>query len=98
MISSYFIRQGFVSIEVLPETERFNSAFFAETILPSVVESVSIIRPKMQGLGHWLQIDNAKSRNSALSLQKTERLKFWRLPQPAYSPDLAPCDFSYSAT
>jgi hypothetical protein len=42
MISAYFTRQGFVSIEALPETERFNSTFFIETILPNIVQSMSL--------------------------------------------------------
>jgi transposase len=40
-----------------------------------------------------MHIDNAKSHNSALSLQKTEELGIARLAQPPYSPDMAPCDF-----
>jgi hypothetical protein len=74
MISVYFIRQGFVSTETVLETERFNSAFFTEIILPSLVQSVSLLRPKMQVQGYWLHIDNAKSHNSALCLHKTEEL------------------------
>jgi hypothetical protein len=93
MISAYFTRQGFVSIEALPETERFNSTFFTETILPSIVQSLIVSRPKMQARGYWIHIDNAKPHNSGLSLRKTEELGFIRLPQPPYSHDLAPCDF-----
>jgi hypothetical protein len=74
MISAYFTRQGFVSVETLPETERFNSTFFTETILPSIVRSVSGFRPKMQAQGYWMLISNAKSHNPAFSLQK---LKCW---------------------
>jgi hypothetical protein len=93
MISAYFTRQRFVSIEALPETERFNSEFFTGTILPSLVRSVSLLRPKMQAQGYWLHIDSAKPYNSVLSLHKTEELGFTRLPQSPYSPDLTPCDF-----
>jgi hypothetical protein len=92
MISAYFIRQGFISIEALPETEWSNSALFTEIILPNLVQSVSLLRPKMQTQCYWLYIDNVKSHNSALSLSKTEELRFTRLPQPPYSPDLTPCD------
>jgi hypothetical protein len=74
MISAYFTRQGFVSIEALPETERFNSTFFTETILVNIVQSLIVSRPKMQARGYWIHIDNAKSHNSGLSLRKTEEL------------------------
>jgi hypothetical protein len=40
-----------------------------------------------------MHIDNAKLRNSVLSLQKTEELRFTRLAQPPYSPDLVLRDF-----
>jgi hypothetical protein len=93
MISAYFTRQGFVSVEAFPETERFNSTSFTETILLNVVQSASAFRPKMHAQGYWMQIDNATSHNPALSLQKTEELGFARLAQPPYSSDLAPCDF-----
>jgi hypothetical protein len=36
MISAYFTGQGFVFVEALPETERFNSTFFTETIIPNI--------------------------------------------------------------
>jgi hypothetical protein len=93
MISAYFTRQGLVSIEALPETERFHSTFFTETILASIVQSLIASRPKMQARCYWIHIDDAKPHNSGLSLRKTEELGFTWLPQPPYSPDLAPSDF-----
>jgi hypothetical protein len=59
MISAYFTRQGFVSIETLPETEQFNSTFFTGTILPSIIQSLIVSRPKMQARGDWIHLDNA---------------------------------------
>jgi hypothetical protein len=75
MFSVYFTRQGFISIEALLQRERFNSAFFTLTILPSIVGSVSVLRPKMRAQGQWLHIDNAKSHKAALSFQKTEEAR-----------------------
>jgi hypothetical protein len=93
IISVYFTRQGFVSVEALPETERFNFTFLIEIILLNIVQFVNVFRPKMQGQSYWMHIDNVQSHNSALSIQKTEELGFTRLAQSPYSPDLAPCDF-----
>jgi hypothetical protein len=93
VISAYFILQGFVSVETLPKTERFNSTFFTEIILPNVVQSVSVFRLKMQAQNYWMDIDNAKSHNSALSLQKIGELGFIRLVQSPHSLDVTPCDF-----
>jgi hypothetical protein len=93
MISAYFTRHGFVSVESLPETERFNYTFFTEINFPNIVQSVSIFRLKMQTQDYSMHIDNATSHNSALSFQKTEELGFTGLAQPPYSPDVAPCHF-----
>jgi hypothetical protein len=79
IFSIYFTRQGF-SIETLPKREWFNSAFFTRMILPNIVGSVSVLRPKMRVQGYWLHIDNVKPHNAALSHQKTEEARFTRLP------------------
>ncbi len=41
----------------------------------------------------FLHMDNAPAHKAALTLALIEQLGWTRLPQPAYSPDLAPCDF-----
>jgi hypothetical protein len=97
-ISAYFTRQGFVSVEKLLQTEWFNSTFFAEIILPNIVQFVSVFRLTMHAQCHWIHLGNAKPYNSALSLQKTEKLEFTRLAQPSSSPDLTPATFRYSVT
>jgi hypothetical protein len=48
MILAYLTRQRFVSIEILSETERFDSAFFIKTILLSFSQFVSLHHPKIQ--------------------------------------------------
>jgi hypothetical protein len=93
MRSSYFSRTGFVSIESLPHGQKYNSHFFKEIILPSIVENLSLARPKLKATTVHLHIDNAKPHNAWLSLQKIEEYGFIRVPQPPYSPDLVPCDF-----
>jgi hypothetical protein len=52
MISAYVIRKGFVSVEALPETERFNSTLFTEKILLNIVQSVNVFCPKLQAQGY----------------------------------------------
>jgi hypothetical protein len=56
MISAHFTRQGFVSIEIFPETCQFNSIFFTKTISPSFVQSANLFHPKMQAQGHWRHV------------------------------------------
>jgi histone-lysine N-methyltransferase SETMAR len=93
MLSPYFSRTGFVSIEFLPQGQNYNLHFFTEIILPSILENLSVARPKLKTTAANLHINNAKPHNSRLSLQKIEEYGFVRVPQPPYSPDLAPCDF-----
>jgi hypothetical protein len=50
-------------------------------------------RPKLKATAAHLHSDNAEPQNSRLSIEKTEEYEFIRVPQPPYSPDLAPCDF-----
>jgi transposase len=38
-------------------------------------------------------MDNARVHAAGDCIAKIQRLKMTRLPQPAYSPDLNPCDF-----
>jgi hypothetical protein len=61
--------------------------------LLSLVQSVNLLRPKIQPQDSWLHINDARPHSSALSLYKIEELGFTRLPQLPCSPDLAPCDF-----
>jgi hypothetical protein len=44
MISVYFTRQGFVSVEALPKTKRFNSTLVGKIILPNMVQCVNVFR------------------------------------------------------
>jgi hypothetical protein len=60
---------------------------------PSIVGSLSVLRPKMRAQSSWLHIDSIQTHDAALSLQKTEEVRFTRLPSPLYSHDLTPCDF-----
>jgi histone-lysine N-methyltransferase SETMAR len=96
ILLAYFSRTGSVSIEFLPQGQNYNLHFFTEIILPSIVENLSVARPKLKATAPHLHIENAKPHNSRSSLQKIEEYGFIHVPQSPYSPDLAPCDFFYS--
>jgi hypothetical protein len=93
MLLTYFSRTGFVSIEFFPQGQNYNSHFFTEITLPSIVENLSVACPRLKTTAAHLYIENAKPHNSRLSLQKIDEYGFIRVPQPPYSPDLEPCDF-----
>jgi hypothetical protein len=75
MLSAYFSRAGFVSIEFIHQGQNYNSHFFAEFILPNIVENISVARPKLKATATHLHIDNAKPHISRLSLQKIEEYR-----------------------
>jgi histone-lysine N-methyltransferase SETMAR len=93
MVSAYFSRCGYVSVEFLPMGQKANSQFFTETVLPSIEKKLAECRPKLRTTALHFHIDNAKPHTSKMSIEKIEELGFILVPQPLYSPDLAPCNF-----
>jgi hypothetical protein len=47
MVSAYFPRCGFVSVRFLPMGQKYNSQFFAETVLPSIEKKLAECHPKL---------------------------------------------------
>jgi histone-lysine N-methyltransferase SETMAR len=93
MISAYFSPCGLVSVEFLPMGQKYNSQFFTETVLPSIEKKLAECRPKLWTTGGHLHADSAKPHTSKMSIEQIEELGFILVPQPPYSPDLAPCGF-----
>jgi hypothetical protein len=76
MLLAYFSPTGFVSTEFLPERQKYNSQFFTETILPSLVTRLSVPRPKLKATAAHLHLAKAKPHNSRLSIEKMEEYEF----------------------
>jgi hypothetical protein len=47
IVSAYFSRCGFVSVEFLAMRQKYNSQFFTEMILPSIEKKLAESRPKL---------------------------------------------------
>jgi hypothetical protein len=93
MVSAYFSRCSFVSVEFLPMRQKYNWQFFTETVLPSIENKLAECRPKLRTTAAHFHVDSAKPHISKMSNEKIEELGFILVPQPPYSIDLAPCDF-----
>jgi histone-lysine N-methyltransferase SETMAR len=93
MVSAYFTRCEFVSVEFLPMGQKYNSQFFAEMVPPSIEKKLAECHPKVQTTAAHLHIDNGKPYTSRMPIEKIEELDFILVPQPPYSPDIAPCDY-----
>jgi histone-lysine N-methyltransferase SETMAR len=86
MVSAYFWRCGFVSVEFLPMGQKYNSQFFTETVLPSIEKKLVECRPKLRTTTTHIHVDKAKPDTSRMSIEKIEELGFILVPQPPYSP------------
>jgi histone-lysine N-methyltransferase SETMAR len=93
MVSLYFSCCAVLSVEFLPMGQKYNSQFFTETVLPSIDKKLPECHPKSPTTAAHLHVDNAKPHTSKISIEKIEELGFILVPQPPYSPNLAPCDF-----
>jgi histone-lysine N-methyltransferase SETMAR len=93
MLSAYFSRCRFVSVEFLPMGQKYNSQLFTEMVLPSIEKKRAECRPKLRTTAAHLHVDNAKPHSAKMSIEKIEELGFILVPQPPDFPDLAPCDF-----
>jgi hypothetical protein len=89
MVSAYFSRCGFASVEFLPMGQKGNSQFFTETILSSIENKLAECRPKLRTTATHIHVGNAKPHTSKMSIEKIEALGFILVHRPLYSPDLA---------
>jgi hypothetical protein len=80
MVSVYFSRCGFVSIEFLPMGQKYNSQFFTEAVLPSIEKKLAECRPKSQTTAAHPHVDNTKPHTSKMSIEKIEELGFILAP------------------
>ena len=89
----FFDAKGMVARIPVPERKMVTGIFYAEQVLPAVVNHYTTTRPWTGMRGMKLLHDNAPAHCSAVvqDYLKTQGLK--TLPHPAYSPDLSPCDF-----
>ena len=93
MLSVWWDFKGVVYFELLPRNQTINSNVYCRQ-LDSLNESIIQKRPELVNRkGVVLHHDNARPHTSLITRQKLLELGWDVLPQPAYSPDLAPSDF-----
>jgi hypothetical protein len=94
MVSAYFSLYGFVSVAFLLMGQRYNSHFFTERLLPSIERKLAEYRPNLRTTAANLHVDSAALHpHKKVPIEKIGGLGFITVLQPAYPPDLAPCDF-----
>jgi histone-lysine N-methyltransferase SETMAR len=91
MMIAFFDAEGLVHHEFLPQRQTMNQTVYI-TVLQHLRDAVRRKRPHKWSSGTWLLYhDNAPC---ALSVREfLAKHSIPMVPQPPYSPDLAPCDF-----
>ncbi len=93
MLVSFFDCTGMVYYEFVQRPQTVNQQTF-RAIFRRFDAAHHRRRPHSTVRGrHFLHLDNTPSHNATLTLALIDQLGWTRLPQPAYSPDLAPSDF-----
>jgi transposase len=93
LISILWSVNGIHSLLDIPKGESYNSAFFCNAVIPSLVENICSQSRRKSLRGLYLHLDNARPHNSRESNECLKATKAKRIIHPAYSPDLAPSDF-----
>jgi hypothetical protein len=93
MLAVFWSVDGFHVAEFLPTGTRFDTAYFAEHIIPSLATKLQMRASGRRRVGYRLHCDHADPHNSERSRASTRDYGFHRIPQPPYSPDLALSDF-----
>ncbi len=92
MIVSFFDSKGLIYYEFVQRPQTVNQVFRA--ILRCFDAAHHRRRPHSTVHGRrFLHLDNAPAHNTTLTVQLFQQLGWTRLPQPSYSPDLAPSNF-----
>ena len=93
MLTVFFDFNGIVHFEFLPQGETVNCVYY-QGVLQRLRDKIRKKRAELWRDNSWfLHHDNAPA-HSALSIRQfCAKNQMTVLPQPPYSPDLAPCDF-----
>jgi len=93
MLIVFFDIRGIVNHEFVPEYQTVNAEFYCN-VLRRLREDIRRKRPELCCAGNWLlHDDNAPSHRDLVTREFLAHKGIITLPNPPYSPDLAPCDF-----
>lgn len=93
MLEVFFDIKGIVHFEFIPEGRTVNKNLYVE-ILRRLRDSIRRKRPELWEAKNWiLHHDNAPAHRSFMVSEYLTKSQVRVLPQPPYSPDLAPADF-----
>lgn len=93
MITIAFSGNRLYCLDGLPKGTKFNQDYFIENILSTIVENIKNSKNRTSIKLFEIHMDNCKIHNGSKSKTFLQIKKLNRVPHPAYSPDISPCDF-----
>lgn len=93
LLTVFFDIRGIVHHEFAPHGQTVTKEYYRE-VLRRLRDAVRRRRPMLHQSGEWrLHHDNAPAHTAQLVQQFLAKHNIIQVPQPPYSPDMAPCDF-----
>ncbi|UYV80992.1 hypothetical protein LAZ67_19002427 [Cordylochernes scorpioides] len=93
LLTVFFDCRGVVHHEFLPQGRTVNKEYYLQ-VMRNLREAIRLKRPDLWKNKNWLlHHDNAPAHTSLLVRDLLAKNNTLMMPQPPYSPDLAPCDF-----
>lgn len=92
MATIFWDAQGILMIDYLPHKQHITGSYYAD-LMTKLREAVKEKRRGKLTRGVLLLHDNASSHKSKVAMAAIANCGFQVLEHPAYSPDLAPCDY-----
>jgi hypothetical protein len=93
MITIFFTGVRLIALQYLPRGRKYNKEYFTNIILEDIDQTCNHGHGQRRTKDMFIHMDNCRVHNCQESSCKIQRMKMTRLPHPAYSPDLSPCDF-----
>jgi hypothetical protein len=84
---------GFYVVDRLLNDTKMNSAYFLTSILTPLEEAIFPQGRALHEKRHVIHLDNCSVHTSRASIEWVKEHNMRCMPQPLYSPDLAPTDF-----
>ncbi|GFR68440.1 transposase [Elysia marginata] len=93
MFTVIFNFSGPLVVDILSQDATMTAPYYIQNVLSQVKSAANEQRPKVSTSRTLLLYDKAGPHKSRATTQSLRELGIQVLPHPAYSPDLAPCDF-----
>jgi histone-lysine N-methyltransferase SETMAR len=94
MLTIFWSPLGFFLVEILPKGIYFDSQYFCPNVLFAIVQNRPSEIPGDRRRRMVVHFDNATSHSAKCTIDYLMANRLTRAPYPAFSPDLAPSDFS----